>query len=44
MSKNHLLEQQKENKIYFDEDRLRELWSNIVHTNFWITGIAEGEG
>ena len=26
-----------------NEDRLRDLWDNIKHTNIWIIGVSEGE-
>ena len=37
------MEQNKEKRIKSNEDSLRDLWDNIKHTNFHITGIPEGE-
>ena len=37
------MEQNKEKRMKRNEDRLRDLWDNIKHTNIHIIGVAEGE-
>ena len=36
-------EQNKVKRIKRNEDRLRDLWDNIKHTNIHIIGVPEGE-
>ena len=36
-------EQKKEKRVKRNEDSLRDLWDNIKHTNFHITGGPEEE-
>ena len=36
-------EQNMEKRMKSNEDRLRDLWDNIKHTNIWIIGVSEGE-
>ena len=36
-------EQSKEKRMKRIEDRLRDLWNNIKHTNIWIIGVLEEE-
>ena len=37
------LEQNEETRIQKTEERLRNLWDNLKHSNIWITGVPEGE-
>ena len=37
------LDQNKETKIQKNEERLRNLWDNLKHSNIWIIGLPEGE-
>ena len=36
-------EQNKERRMKRNEDRLRDLWNNVKHTNICIIGVPEGE-
>ena len=36
-------EQNKETRIQENEERLRNLWENLKHSNIWIIGVPEGE-
>ena len=36
-------EQNKVKRMERTEDRLRDLWDNIKHTNIWTTGVPEEE-
>ena len=36
-------EQNKEKRMKKIEDRLRDLWDNIKHTNIWSIGVPEEE-
>ena len=36
-------EQNKEKRMQRNEDSLRDLWDNIIHTNIHIIGVPEGE-
>ena len=36
-------EQNEETRIQKNEERLRNLWDNLKHSNIWITGLPEGE-
>ena len=35
--------QNKERRMKRNEDRLRDLWDNIIHTNIFIRGVPEGK-
>ena len=37
------LEQNEGTRIQRNEERLRNLWDNFKHSNFWVTGVPEGE-
>ena len=36
-------EQNEETRIQKNEERLRNLWDNLKHSNIWIIGVPEGE-
>ena len=36
-------EEKKETRIQKNEERLRNLWDNLKHSNIWIIGVPEGE-
>ena len=36
-------EQKREKRLKTNEERLRELWDNVKHTNIHIIGVPEGE-
>ena len=36
-------EQNEETRIQKNEERLRNLWDNLKHSNIWIIGVLEGE-
>ena len=40
---NILLEQNEETRIQKNEERLRNLWDNLKHSNIQIIGVPEGE-
>ena len=37
------LDQNEETRIQKNEERLRNLWDNLKHSNIWIIGVPEGE-
>ena len=37
------LEQNKETKVQKNEERLKNLWDNFMHSNICIIGVPEGE-
>ena len=37
------LEQNEETRIQKNEERLRNLWDNLKHSNIWTIGVPEGE-
>ena len=37
-------EQNTGKRMQRNEDSLRDLWDNIIHTNILIIGVPEGEG
>ena len=40
---NMQLEQNEETRIQNNEERLRNLWDNLEHSNIWIIVVPEGE-
>ena len=36
-------EQNGERRIQKNEERLKNLWDNLKHSNIWIIGVSEGE-
>ena len=36
-------EEKEETRIQKNEERLRNLWDNLKHSNIWIIGVPEGE-
>ena len=36
-------EQKREKRLKANEESLRELWDNVIHTNVHIIGVPEGE-
>ena len=36
-------EQDEETRVQKNEERLRNLWDNLKHSNIWIIGVPEGE-
>ena len=37
------LDHNEETRIQKNEERLRNLWDNLKHSNIWIIGVPEGE-
>ena len=37
------LEQNEKTRTQKNEERLRNLWDNLKHSNIWIIGVTEGE-
>ena len=37
------LEQNEERRIQKKNEKLRNLWNNLKHSNIWIIGVPEGE-